>query len=104
MVVIEGLLRKQSGVIIPNIKRTSAEDGRSPLEWMIDRYQVKTDAASGIMHDPNAYSDDPMYIANLVRRLVTVSVETMKIVDALTTINEKDCYMDFPEAWRVQEI
>jgi len=43
-----------------------------------------------------------MYIANLVRRLVTVSVETMKIVDSLVKINEKDCYVDFPEAWRVQ--
>lgn len=68
---------------------------------MIDRYQVKTDPASGIVNDPNLYSEDPLYLANLVRRLVTVSVETMKIVDALTDMDEKDCYLDFPEAWRM---
>ena len=60
-------------------------------------------SASGIVNDPNAYSDDPHYIANLVRRLVTVSVETMKIVDSLVKINEKDFYVDFPDAWRVKE-
>lgn len=69
---------------------------------MIDRYQVKTDASSGIVNDPNLFSDDPLYIANLIRRLVTVSVETMKIVDTLTKIHEKDCYLDFPEGWKMQ--
>lgn len=104
LVVIEGSLRKQLGAIIPNIKRASTADGRSPPDWLIDRYQMKTDAVSGIVSAPNAHSDDPMYIANLVRRLVTVSVDNMKTVDSLTPISEKDCYyLDFPKAWRVQE-
>ena len=68
--------------------------------FLIDRYQVKTDAASGIVNDPNTYSEDPLYIVNLIRRLVTVSVKTMGIIDSLTKINEKDCYADFPEAWK----
>lgn len=88
---------------IPDIAHRYVVNGRSPLEWMIDRYQVKTDKASGIVNDPNLYSDDPLYIANLIRRLVTVSVETMKIIDAMAAINEKDCYIDFPDAWKVQE-
>ena len=88
---------------IPNIAHRYVVNGRSPLEWMIDRYQVKTDKASGIVNDPNLYSDDPLYIVNLIRRLVTVSVETMKIIDAMAAINEKDCYIDFPDAWKVQE-
>jgi len=29
--------------------------GRSPLEWIIDRYHVKTDKASGIVNDPNDF-------------------------------------------------
>ena len=88
---------------IPESANRYIVNGRSPLEWMIDRYQVKTDSASGIVNDPNLYSEDPLYISNLVRRLVTVSVETMKIVDSLTKINEKDCYLDVPEAWRMQQ-
>lgn len=88
---------------IPEIAHRYVVNGRSPLEWMIDRYQVKTDKASGIVNDPNLYSEDPLYIVNLIRRLVTVSVETMKIVDAMSAINEKDCYVDFPDAWKVQE-
>lgn len=88
---------------IPEIANRYVVNGRSPLEWIIDRYQVKIDKASGIVNDPNLYSEDPLYIVNLIRRLVTVSVETMKIVDAMSAINEMDCYVDFPDAWKVQE-
>jgi predicted helicase len=59
---------------------------RSAIEWLIDRYQVKADKASGIVNDPNDWSrevGDPRYIIDLVARVVTVSVETMKVVDAL---------------------
>ncbi|HRL50377.1 MAG TPA: hypothetical protein PLA49_13505 [Propioniciclava sp.] len=62
---------------------------RSALEWIIDRYQVKTDKASGIVNDPNDWSrehDDPRYIVDLIKRVTRVSVETMKIVDALPTL------------------
>ncbi|HDS73994.1 MAG TPA: DNA helicase, partial [Firmicutes bacterium] len=53
---------------------------RSALEWVIDQYRVKTDARSGIVHDPNGYSDDPQYIVKLLGRVVRVSVETVGIV------------------------
>lgn len=59
---------------------------RSAVEWIIDRYWVKTDKASGIVNDPNDWSRearDPRYILDLLARVVTVSVETMTIVDAL---------------------
>ena len=59
---------------------------RSAVEWIIDRYQVKTDKASGIVNDPNDWSkevSDPRYIIDLLARIVTVSLETMSIVDAL---------------------
>jgi predicted helicase len=60
---------------------------RSAIEWLIDRYQVKTDTASGIVNDPNDWSEDPRYIIDLLRRIVTVSLETMKIVDALPALD-----------------
>ncbi|WP_297750731.1 type ISP restriction/modification enzyme [uncultured Tessaracoccus sp.] len=59
---------------------------RSALEWIVDRYYIRTDKASGIVNDPNAWSrevGDPRYIRDLVGRVITVSLETMRIVDAL---------------------
>ena len=55
---------------------------RSALEWVIDQYQVSEDKRSGITSDPNR-PDDQQYIAKLVCRVVTVSVETVKLVGAL---------------------
>ena len=55
---------------------------RSALEWVIDQYQVSTDKRSGIVSDPNR-DDDPEYIVRLVGQVVRVSVETVKIVNAL---------------------
>jgi len=59
---------------------------RSALEWLIDRYQVKTDKDSEIVNDPNDWCREhanPRYIVDLVKRVTRVSVETMKIVDSL---------------------
>ena len=62
---------------------------RSAIEWIIDRYQVKTDKKSGITNDPNDWAEevgDPRYILDLLCRIVTVSIETMRIVDALPSL------------------
>jgi predicted helicase len=63
---------------------------RSAIEWIIDRYQVKVDKASEITNDPNDWSDDPRYIIDLLKRIVTVSLETMKIVDSLPALDILD--------------
>ncbi|MFC8988236.1 DEAD/DEAH box helicase [Streptomyces sp. NPDC057115] len=60
---------------------------RSAIEWIIDRYQVKVDKASEIVNDPNDWSDDPRYIIDLLKRIVTISLETMKIVDSLPALD-----------------
>ncbi|OQX02020.1 MAG: helicase, partial [Desulfobacteraceae bacterium IS3] len=60
---------------------------RSALEWIIDQYQVKTDKRSGIVNDPNR-ADDPQYIVKLIGKVVTVSLETVKIVKELPGIGE----------------
>ena len=62
---------------------------RSAIEWIIDRYQVSIDKASGIVNDPNDWSrevGDPRYIIDLFARIVTVSLRTMQIVDSLPTL------------------
>ncbi|MFF4991702.1 DEAD/DEAH box helicase [Streptosporangium saharense] len=63
---------------------------RSAIEWIIDRYQVKIDKDSGITNDPNDWSDDPRYIIDLLKRIVTISLETMKIVDHLPPLEIMD--------------
>ena len=60
---------------------------RSALDWVIDQYQVSTDKRSGITSDPNR-DDDEEYIVRLVGRVVTVSVETVKLVQALPAVIE----------------
>ena len=59
---------------------------RSALEWVIDQYQLSTDRRSGITNDPNR-PDDPQYILRLVAQVVTVSLETVKIVGALPELS-----------------
>ncbi|BFO14266.1 hypothetical protein SHKM778_06540 [Streptomyces sp. KM77-8] len=44
---------------------------------------MRTDTKSRITNDPNDWSDDPRYIVDLLKRIVTVSLETMRIVDGL---------------------
>ena len=55
---------------------------RSALDWIIDQYQIKTDKRSGIVNDPNRL-DDEQYIVRLIGQVITVSLETVKIVDSL---------------------
>jgi predicted helicase len=62
---------------------------RSALEWVIDQYQVSTDKRSGITNDPNR-ADDPQYVVRLIGQVVTVSLETVKIVQALPPLGLTD--------------
>ena len=67
-------------------------NGKSALEWVMDRYKVTVDKKSGIKNDPNDWCtehDDPRYIFDLLQRLVRVSLETNKIVAGLPALNER---------------
>ena len=88
---------------IPEAAQRYTVNGRSPLEWVIDRYQVKTDKASGIVNDPNEYSDDPRYIVDLIEKLIRVSMETMEIVDQLPPVSELPQPANWPFAWKAGE-
>ncbi len=55
---------------------------RSALEWVVDGYRVKVDKRSGIVNDPNR-ADAPKYIVELIGRVVSVSLETVKLVGQL---------------------
>ena len=55
---------------------------RSAIEWVIDQYRVKTDKRSGIVNDPNR-GDDSEYIVRLIGKVISVSLETVEIVEGL---------------------
>ena len=61
---------------------------RSALEWIVDQYRIKTDKRSGIVNDPNR-SDDPQYIVRLIGKVITVSLETVDIVERLPALEIK---------------
>ncbi len=66
-------------------------NGKPALEWVMERQCVKTDKASGILNDANAYANetlgDPAYPFLLFQRVITVSLETMKIVRNLPRLD-----------------
>ena len=64
-------------------------NGRSPLGWIIDQYQVSIDKDSGIKNDPNDWCrehNNPRYILELIMRVIEVSVRTVKIVKGLPKV------------------
>jgi len=71
---------------IPKEAHEYVVNGRTPLEWLIERYQVSTHAESGIKNDPNKWGEEhgyPEYIIELVKRIVRLSVETVRLVGEL---------------------
>ena len=66
-------------------------NGKPALEWVMERQCVKTDKDSGIVNDANRYAietmGDPAYPLKLFQRVITVSLETMKIVKALPKLD-----------------
>ena len=64
-------------------------NGRTPLEWFIDRYRITKDKESGIVNDPNSWFDDPRDLIDSIRRVVHLSVETVRIVSGLLIRSKK---------------
>ena len=65
-------------------------NGKPAIEWILERYQVTRDKDSGIVNDPDHWCKEhkePRYILDLIKRVVRVSIETMKIVDSLPGLN-----------------
>lgn len=61
-------------------------NGKSAIEWIMERYAITTDKKSGITNDPNDWArehNDEKYILNLLLRVINVSVQTVEIVKEL---------------------
>lgn len=65
-------------------------NGKSAIEWILDRYQVKTDKKSGITNNPNDWADEvgnPRYILDLLLSVINLSCQTVDIVNGLPKLN-----------------
>ena len=78
-----------SRIKINNIPEKAYEyvvNGKSAIDWIMDRYQVSVDKKSGIKNDPNDWSrevENPSYILDLILSIINVSVQTVDIVNDL---------------------
>ena len=68
---------------IPAAAQAYKVNGRTPLEWLIDRYRVTQDRESGIVNDPNDWFNDPRDIVSVVGRIAYVSKESAGIIARL---------------------
>lgn len=77
---------------IKNIPLTAYEyqvNGKSAIEWIMERYQVKIDNKSKIKDDPNLWCQehkDPKYILNLLLSIITLSLKTNELVKKLPKV------------------
>lgn len=66
-------------------------NGKPALDWIVERQCVKTHKDSGILNDANAYATEtlknPKYPLELFQRLITVSLETTKIIQTLPALD-----------------
>jgi predicted helicase len=78
-----------SQITVSNIPAKAYEyvvNGKSAIEWIMERYQVTVDKASGIKNDPNDWAKEvgnPRYILDLLLSVINVSVQTVEIVAGL---------------------
>ena len=87
------ILEVNDHVKVSGIPRSAHEyqvNGRTPLEWCIDRYRVVQDKESGIVNDPNGWFEEPAGLITAIRRIVHVSVETSRIIRGLPAALAED--------------
>jgi len=81
-----------SHITIENIPEKAYEyvvNGKSAIEWIMDRYKVTTHKASGIKNDPNDWAEEvgnPRYALDLLLSIINVSVKTVEIVEGLPKV------------------
>ena len=75
---------------IPLMAYEYVVNGKSAIEWVMERYQVAQHKDSKIVNDPNTWSDHPRYILELLQKVVTVSMKTVEIVSGLPELGKTE--------------
>lgn len=77
-------------ITISNIPERAFEyviNGKSAIEWLLERYAVTVNKASGIVDDPNTYKDSK-YIFDLLISVIGVSIKTQDLIDSMPEYKE----------------
>jgi len=80
-------------ITVSNIPAKAYEyvvNGKSAIEWIIERYQITVHKESGIRNDPNNWAAEvgnPRYVLDLLLNIVNVSMQTVEIVEGLPKVN-----------------
>lgn len=89
-------------ITIENIPAEAYEyvvNGKSAIEWIMERYQVTTNKDSGIVNDPNDWAREqgnPKYILDLLLSIINVSLQTVEIVRNLPALDLGDLSSENP--------
>jgi len=89
-----------SKISISNIPTKAFEyivNGKSAIEWIMERYQITTHKESGIKNDPNDWAKEvgnPRYILDLLLSIINVSIQTVDIVNALPKIKFEEVVVE----------
>ncbi len=81
-----------SKIVVSNIPAKAYEyvvNGKSAIEWIMERYQITTHKESGIRNDPNDWATEvgnPRYILDLLLSIINVSMQTVEIVEELPKV------------------
>jgi predicted helicase len=87
-----------SRISVTNIPAKAYEyvvNGKSAIEWIMERYQITTHKESGIKNDPNDWSKEvgnDRYILDLLLSIINLSVQTVEIVEGLPKIDFSKTY------------
>lgn len=82
-----------SHIVLSNIPAKAYEyvvNGKSAIDWIIERYQITTHKHSGITNNPNDWAAEvgnPRYILDLLLSIINVSVQTVDIVNDLPKLS-----------------
>jgi predicted helicase len=85
----KGTIHYNSKITVSNIPSKAYEyvvNGKSAIEWIMERYLVTTHKESGIINDPNDWAKEvgnPRYILDLLLSIINVSIQTVDIVNGL---------------------
>ena len=68
---------------IPQLAYEYTINGKSAIEWLMEKYQVSIHPESQILNDPNSWSEDPKYILNLMNKIIQLSLESLRIIRSM---------------------
>lgn len=79
-------------IVIANIDEKAYDyvvNGKSAIKWVMDEYKYDIDkkTGSGIINDPNLYSDDPRYIVDLMMKVIEVSLRSVELIEKLPALD-----------------